>query len=57
MRLPKQSAPLKHPDLIQPHWSVEVTHGSIHDLMGIRIDLLHGANYNNPAVFRSAADL
>ena len=51
MRLPKQSAPVKRPDLIHPHESVDVIHGRIEDLVAIRMDLLHGANYNDPAVF------
>ncbi|NER84769.1 MAG: cyanobactin biosynthesis system PatB/AcyB/McaB family protein [Leptolyngbya sp. SIO1D8] len=52
MRLPKQSAPVKRPDLIQPHETVDVVHGSIEELVSIRIDLLHGANYNDPPAFQ-----
>ena len=51
MRLPKQSAPVKRPDIIHPHQSVDVVHGRVEDLVAIRMDLLHGANYNDPAVF------
>jgi cyanobactin biosynthesis protein (PatB/AcyB/McaB family) len=52
MKLPKQSPPVKRPDLIQSHEAVDVLHGSIEDLVNIRIRLLHGANYNDPAGFQ-----
>ncbi|HAX76091.1 MAG TPA: cyanobactin biosynthesis system PatB/AcyB/McaB family protein, partial [Cyanobacteria bacterium UBA11372] len=51
MRLPKQSPPVKRPDIIYPHRSVDVIHGREEDLVSIRMDLLHGANYNDPAAF------
>jgi cyanobactin biosynthesis protein (PatB/AcyB/McaB family) len=51
MRLPKQSPPVKRPDIIYPHRSVDVIHGTEEDLVHIRMDLLHGANYNDPAAF------
>lgn len=52
MRLPKQSRPVKRRDLIQPHETVDVIYGSIDELVAIRIDLLHGANYNDPPAFQ-----
>lgn len=52
MRLPKQSPPIKRPDLIHPHEVVDVVHGSVDELVAIRMDLLHGANYNDPAAFQ-----
>lgn len=52
MRLPKQSPPIKRPELIQPHETVDVVHGSVDELVAIRMDLLHGANYNDPAGFQ-----
>lgn len=52
MKLPKQSPPVKRPDLIQPHEAVDVVHGSVEDLVNIRIKLLHGANYNDPVGFQ-----
>lgn len=52
MRLPKQSPPVKRPDLIQPHETIDVVHGSIEELFAIRLDLLHGANYNDPPAFQ-----
>ncbi|MGK7925824.1 MAG: cyanobactin biosynthesis system PatB/AcyB/McaB family protein [Spirulina sp.] len=51
MRLPKQVPPVKRPDLIQPHHAVDVINGRGDDLLRIRMDLTHGANYNDPAPF------
>jgi len=51
MKLPKQSPPVKRPDLIQPHEAVDVIHGSVEQLVNIRMKLLHGANFNDPAAF------
>ena len=53
MRLPKLSPPVKRPDIIYPHRSVDVIHGRVEDLVHIRMDLLHGANYNDPAAFQN----
>ena len=52
MKLPNQSPPVKRPHFIQPHTCVDVTHGRPDDLLAIRMDLLHGANYNDPAPFQ-----
>lgn len=51
MTLPKQSPPVKRPHFIQPATCVDVETGSADSLVHIRMDLLHGANYNDPAVF------
>ncbi|MCW6049896.1 cyanobactin biosynthesis system PatB/AcyB/McaB family protein [Lyngbya sp. CCAP 1446/10] len=51
MKLPKLSAPVKRPELIHPYHSVDVVNGRSEDLVDIRIDLMHGANYNDPAPF------
>ena len=51
MRLPKQAAPVKIPDIISPHLAVDVEHGRGQDLVAIRMDLMHGANYNDPAPY------
>lgn len=53
MRLPKLSPPVKRPDIIYPHRSVDVIHGRVEDLVSILMDLLHGANYNDPAAFQN----
>ena len=52
MKLPKQSPPVKRPDLIQPHEAVDVIHGDVEALVNVRMKLLHGANYNDPAGFQ-----
>ncbi len=51
MVLPKQTPPLKRPHFIQPFSAVDVENGDPDDLLGIRMDLLHGANYNDPPPF------
>jgi cyanobactin biosynthesis protein (PatB/AcyB/McaB family) len=53
MRLPNLSAPVKRPDIIYPHRAVDVVNGRVEDLVGIRMDLLHGANYNDPPAFQN----
>nr|ANA85196.1 BisB [Prochloron sp. LV5] len=51
MRLPLLSAPVKRPHFIQPAQCVDIENGRLKDLLHIRLDLLHGANYNDPAAF------
>lgn len=53
MRLPILSPPVKRPDLIKPHETVDVVHGDVESLVGIRMHLMHGANYNDPAGFQN----
>ena len=48
---PQQVPPLQRPELIQPHLGVDVEHGRPDDLFSIRMDLVHGANFNDPAPF------
>ena|GEM_PF-1037899 len=52
MALPKQSPPIKRPHFVQPHECIDVTHGRPEDLLRIRMELLEGSNYNDPAPFR-----
>jgi cyanobactin biosynthesis protein (PatB/AcyB/McaB family) len=52
MRIPPQVKPVKRPDLIQPHTTVEVVYGDAEDLVSIRAHLTHGANYNDPPRLR-----
>ncbi len=52
---PVQAAPVKRPDLVLPHQTVDVVNGDPEDLFYVRIYLLHGANYNDPAAFNHAA--
>ena len=51
MTLPKQSPPVKRPHFVQTHECVDIIHGRGQDLLSIRMDLMHGANYNDPARF------
>ncbi|MGB6300439.1 MAG: cyanobactin biosynthesis system PatB/AcyB/McaB family protein [Rivularia sp. (in: cyanobacteria)] len=51
MRLPYLSPPVKRPHFVQPASAVDVENGRVEDLVHIRMDLLHGANYNDPAAF------
>jgi len=51
MILPNLSPPVKRPDVVYPHRSVDVIHGTADELLAIRLKLLHGANYNDPAAF------
>ena len=51
MKLPNLSPPVKRPHFIEPSSAVDVENGSVKDLVRIHIELLHGANYNDPAAF------
>jgi len=51
MRLPEQSPPVRRPELIQPHRTVDVVHGTADELVALRLSLMHGANYNDPQAF------
>ncbi|MEZ4552734.1 MAG: cyanobactin biosynthesis system PatB/AcyB/McaB family protein [Dehalococcoidia bacterium] len=48
---PPQLAPVRRPHFIQPHTCVEVDGGPLEQLLWIRMKLLHGANYNDPAYY------
>lgn len=49
---PKQSAPVKRPEIIPPHEAVEVVYGAAPDLVRFRMYLIHGANFNDPPAWR-----
>lgn len=51
MALPVQSRPVTRPHFIQPASCVDVINGRPQDLVAIRMDLLHAANYNDPAAY------
>ena len=53
MTLPKQVPPVKRPHFTQPALAVDVVNGRPQDLVAIRMDLLHAANYNDPAAYVS----
>lgn len=52
MRLPILAAPVKRPDIIYPHRAVDVVNGTVDQLVRVRMKLLHGANFNDPAAFQ-----
>ncbi|RAY11557.1 cyanobactin biosynthesis system PatB/AcyB/McaB family protein [Actinomadura craniellae] len=49
--LPKQAAPVRRPELIHPHRTVDVVHGTPEQLIAMRLRLVHGANFNDPQRF------
>ena len=53
-RYPKQVAPVKRPHFVPPHLAVDVVHGSVEDLVSVRMKLIHGANYNDPGPWQMA---
>jgi cyanobactin biosynthesis protein (PatB/AcyB/McaB family) len=50
---PLQVAPISRPDIVEPHRVVELNKGGILSRVNSRMDLLHGANYNDPQYFRA----
>lgn len=52
MRLPHLSAPVKRPELVQPHTTVDVIHGEEEDRLEVLVWLVHGANHNDPPAFQ-----
>jgi cyanobactin biosynthesis protein (PatB/AcyB/McaB family) len=53
VNMPRQTPPLRRPELIQPHQTVDVEHGDVDDLVRVRMKLLLGANYNDPPPFQA----
>jgi cyanobactin biosynthesis protein (PatB/AcyB/McaB family) len=49
--LPKQSPPVRRPELVDPHRTVDVARGTPEQLIAMRMRLMHGANFNDPAPF------
>ena len=45
---PPQAAPVSRPHPQQPHEAVDVDHGDLSRLVGVRMELMHGANDNGP---------
>lgn len=50
--IPPQHPPVKRPDVIYPHRAVDCDHGDDHAVIKVRLDLMHGANYNDPPYYR-----
>ncbi|WP_432020073.1 cyanobactin biosynthesis system PatB/AcyB/McaB family protein [Streptomyces sp. 1222.5] len=48
---PRQDPPVCRPELVRPHHLVDVEHGSPERLVRIRMNLMHGANFNDPQYF------
>ncbi len=46
---PVQSPPVNRPHLAEPSSSVNVTDGSVEDLVRTYMHLTHGANYDDPS--------
>lgn len=53
-RFPLQVPPVQRPELVHPHRCVDVVHGTPAQLVAVRMRLVHGANYNDPACFSAA---
>jgi cyanobactin biosynthesis protein (PatB/AcyB/McaB family) len=50
---PILSRPVKRPHFVVPSTCVDVVHGTFEQLTSVAIQLVHGANYNDPAQFES----
>lgn len=55
MLLPKQAPPVRRPELVHPHRTVDVVHGTTEQLIAMRMRLMHGANLNDPQCFAYAS--
>jgi cyanobactin biosynthesis protein (PatB/AcyB/McaB family) len=49
--VPIQAPPVRRPELVEPHRTVDVVHGTPDQLVAMRMRLTHGANFNDPAPF------
>jgi cyanobactin biosynthesis protein (PatB/AcyB/McaB family) len=49
--MPIQAPPVSRPELVEPHRTVDVVHGTPDQLVAMRMRLTHGANFNDPAPF------
>lgn len=49
---PILARPVKRPHFVVPGTCVDVVHGTVGELLSVAIQLVHGANYNDPAPFR-----
>lgn len=48
---PPQVEPVKRPHFVHPHECVELRRGSVRQLVRFRVELMHGANHNDPAAW------
>ncbi len=56
MKLPKQVQPVTRPDLIQPHTVLNRNNTGQKQRLRLALELLHGANYNDPMRFATPVD-
>jgi cyanobactin biosynthesis protein (PatB/AcyB/McaB family) len=54
---PIQSPPVQRPEIVFPWETVNVTHGTIDELVSVYMHLTHGANYDDPSPWMSASFL
>jgi cyanobactin biosynthesis protein (PatB/AcyB/McaB family) len=52
---PIQAPPVARPDLVQPWRTVNITHGTLEDLVRVYMHLTHGANYDDPSPWQSSS--
>lgn len=46
--MPPQVAPVRRPDLVQPHTVLDLKHGDDEELMMRLISVVHACNFNDP---------
>lgn len=47
-RMPPQVAPVRRPELVQPHTILDLRHGTDDELMMRLMSVVHGCNLNDP---------
>jgi cyanobactin biosynthesis protein (PatB/AcyB/McaB family) len=52
---PPQAPPVRRPELVRPHDTIDVVRGTGDQLIARRIELMHGANFNDPPAFEFPA--
>ena len=52
---PRQAPPVVRPDLIQPWRTVNISEGTLKDLVSVYMHLTHGANYDDPSPWQPAS--
>ena len=52
---PVQSPPVRRPDVMMPSTTVDVSSGSVAELIEVYMHLTHGANYDDPSPWQAAA--
>ena len=48
MAIPLQASPINRYDIIAPHSVIDLRHKTREQLIGFQMDLLDGANFNDP---------